>query len=129
MPVVAPIVPESEPIEEVIGDVMAAAALALNAAVMQWQADGQVIGTPAIKQKSRVGGSFISQLWELQEATHGELDFDKVARVYGTQALRKRCNGGGYSAAAGDILIDETLRILHQVTVTMQLMDQDEPRP
>jgi hypothetical protein len=106
---------EPEPIEEVIGAAMAAAALALLAGVQQWLADGQRIGTPAIKQKSKVGGDLIAQLWQLRQATLGELDFESTARIYGEQALRKRCNGGGFPTKTGGILIDGVLEISDEV--------------
>jgi len=130
MPVLAPIVPESEPIEEVIGSVVAAAGLAMLAGAQQWIADGQVLGTPAQKQHCKTGGAYIAQLFELQKATRGEFDFEQTARTFGAMALKKRFNGHGCPAAAGDILIDEVMAAVRKVTVIMQAMDAaDEAEP
>jgi hypothetical protein len=109
-----------EPIEEIIGDVVAAAAIALMAAVQEWQANGERLGTVAIKQKSKANGDLIAHLYELRQATLGEIaDFEDVARVYGEQALRQRFNGG-WNPIAGGIYIDGVMDILHRVTAVMK---------
>src|SRR5262245_18637171 len=115
----APAAPADEPIEEVIGDAVAAAAIALMAAVQEWQVGGQRLSTPAIKQKSKTGGDLIAQLYQLRQATLGEIaDFEEVARAYGQQALRARCNGAGYTKGC-DVLLDSVFEILGRVTATM----------
>jgi len=108
--------PAIEPeIERVIGEATAAAAAALAQALTEHWSDGGL----SFKAK-KTGGDLVAELWKLRQGTLGELDFESVAREQGRRALAARCNGGGYPATQGDILIDETLRILNQVTATMR---------
>jgi hypothetical protein len=102
--------PEPQSIEVLIGTVVAAAAIALLRALYEWE-NGL---TPAART---AGGDLVAQLWELRQSTLGEIDFEQVARIYGTQALKKRCNGD-YSATAGNILINNVLEILDKVVRT-----------
>jgi hypothetical protein len=108
--------PASE-IEVLIGDVTAAAAAALAQALTEHWSDGGLS-----KKTKKTGGDWIADLWKLQQATRGELaDFEQVAREQGRLALQKRCNGGYHTVAAkSDILVDEVLKILDQVTETMR---------
>src|SRR5262245_62475412 len=109
-PAAAPRLAPDDPIEILIGEAVAVAALTLMAALQEFQNNGLTRTTRT------AGGDAITALWELQRATRTEIpDFEQVAREHGTKALKSKCNGG-YSAAAGDILIDETLRILARVT-------------
>jgi hypothetical protein len=105
----APAPASDEPIERLIGEVTAAAAVALMAALQEWQ-NGKL--TPKTRT---AGGDLVAQLWELRRATMGELDFEQVAWEQGRLALRQRCNGGGYPTKTGDILIESVLEILDKV--------------
>jgi hypothetical protein len=101
-------------IEVLIGETTAAAAAALAQALQEhWK------GKLSSRTKTN-GGDLVAALYELKQATAEEIvDFDATARVMGARALAARCNGGGYPSVQGSILIDETLRILNQVTETM----------
>jgi hypothetical protein len=103
-------------IEVLIGDVTAAAAAALAQALQEYWT-----GDLSLKTKLH-GGDLVAELWKLRQSTLGEIDdFEQVAREQGRLALQKRCNGGYHAVAAkSDILVDEVLKILDQVTETMR---------
>ena len=100
--------PAPDGTEHLIGEVMAAAAIALLRALYEWET-GRL--TPAAKA---AGGNLVAQLYELRAATMGEFDFEQVVRIHGLQALRARCVGE-WNPVAGRILIDNVLDILRQV--------------
>jgi hypothetical protein len=99
----------SEPLEEIIGQAVASAALALAAGVHECFSSG-------LTPKTRTaGGDAIGLLWELKQATLGEIpDFEQIAREYGTKALAQKCNGG-WQPRQGGVLIDGVIEILGKV--------------
>jgi hypothetical protein len=127
MPVVAPIIPECEPIEVLIGDAAASAALAILEGARIYIANGQRL-SPATKAKSKAGGSYIAMLYELQRGAP-ELDFEQVAREWGTRALKKRFNGHGCPAVAGDMLIEDVIVAVKNVTALMHAMAEADRCP
>jgi hypothetical protein len=129
MPVVAPIVPECEPIEEVIGDAIAACALTMLEGARICIANGGQLSPQLTKRYSKAGGAYIAQLYELCQATQDELDFDTVAREWGAKALRKRFNGHGYPAVAGDTLVNDVITAVRQVTMLMDTMAEADRTP
>jgi hypothetical protein len=128
MPVAAPIIPESEPIKVLIGDAAASAALAILEGARICIANGGQL-SPATKAKSKAGGSYIAMLVELQRCAP-ELNFEQVAREWGTRALKKRINGHGYfPAVTGDMLIDDVIIAVRQVTTLVAAMDEADKVP
>jgi hypothetical protein len=97
----------------VIGEATAMAAAALANALVGYLEGGSV--TPTAKT---TGGSLVAELYRLREATMGELEFEQVARTYGLQALRAKCNGS-WGLVQGEELIDETLAALARVAEAM----------
>lgn len=101
--------PAPDDIEEIIGAAVASAALALMAALQEFQADGLT------KKTRTAGGDCIAALYELKQATLTEIpDFEATAREHGLAALRTRCNGS-FNPRTSDIMVDSVIEILGKV--------------
>jgi hypothetical protein len=100
-----------EPIENTIGTATASAACALAQALTEHQ-NGK------LRPETRLaGGERIAKMFELQEATLGEIDFPAVAREHGRRALRTYFDASqGASETAMNLLIDGALEVLSKVT-------------
>jgi hypothetical protein len=96
-------------LEQHIGDCVAAAACVVLRALDENKDDGKL--TPRTRGD---GGDRIFELYRLHQFLVGRLDFDSVARQRGTEALQTAC-GAELSPTAIDALVDEVLRILHEV--------------
>jgi hypothetical protein len=100
----APLLPASPALEQLIGEVTAAAASAVLEALREFQRSGRRNGMPA--------GEIIAQLYELWHGVLGSgLDFGETARTYGKRALRERC-GEDLSDAELDEIVSWPLEIL-----------------
>jgi len=117
-PATAPaLAPETEPsIERRIGECMATAVGALAKGVVE-----QLNGGLEPKTKS-ISGKCIAELFTLRQSTLGELDFEKVARIYGRLILQERGDDMQMADALDmqivDDLVDEVLKILDVVVRT-----------
>ena len=102
---------------ERIGEVVANAAIAVSVGVEEFR-DGGLTGAT----RAQVGGLFV-QMYQLQQATLGELDFNATARREGKRVLHQR-HGASLRAnfseaaldAALDELVDRPLAVLRQMT-------------
>ena len=95
-------------LEPLVGQLVAAAGIAIAEALSEYR-DGGL--TPATRTR---GGDLIAQLVGLYQFAIADLDFDNVARVHGTAALR----AADVSPSTADRLVDEVLRLLHKVVQT-----------
>jgi hypothetical protein len=96
------------PLEQIIGEVTADAAVALALALREFQTD-------ELSSRTRVhGGDRIAQLFELRLVYAGWIDFYAVARARGTRLLQERY-GRDINARTIAVLIDGVLEILQQV--------------
>jgi hypothetical protein len=94
-----------------IGNVVADAAIAVCAGISDWEFDGRLSGAT----RTRAGDLFV-QLFELQEATVGLLDFSAVARAEGKRTIMRRHGaalkqhyGAALSAERLDAVLDEII--------------------
>src|SRR6516225_12396963 len=106
LPVASP-QPSTLPLEELIGEIAAGAALEIARALREFQTDGL-----SFEAKMRVG-DLIARLFELRLCA-GWIDFYAVARVRGIRLLQKRY-GEDLNARMIAALIDAVLEILQQI--------------
>jgi len=100
--------PSALPLEQIIGEVTAAAAVALARALHEFQTDG-------LSSRTRAqGGDRIVRLFELRLVYAGQIDFYAVARARGTRLLQKRY-GRDINARTIGVLIDAVIEVLQQV--------------
>jgi hypothetical protein len=104
---IASALPSALSLEEVIGEVTAAAVVALARALREFQTDGLSFGT-----KMRVG-NLIARLFELRLCA-GQIDFFDVARVHGARLLQDRY-GRDVNARTIAVLIDAVIEALRHV--------------
>ena len=105
---VAPALPSALPLEEVIGETAAAAALAIAQALHEFQTDG-------LSSRTRAhGGDLIARLFELRLVYAGQIDFYAVAHARGTRLLQER-HGEDLDARTIAVLIDAVIEDLQQV--------------
>src|SRR5262249_717892 len=105
---VASALPSAPPLDEVIGETAAAAALAIAQALHEFQTDG-------LSSRTRAqGGDLIAQLFELRLVYAGQLDFYAVARARGARLLQERY-GEDINARTIAVLIDAVIEVLQQV--------------
>ena len=104
---VASLQPSALPLEQIIGEIAAAAAAGLARALREFQTDGLSFGT-----KMHVG-DLIAQLFELRFCA-GQIDFYAIARAGGARLLQER-HGGDLNARTIVVLIDGVLEALRQV--------------
>ena len=105
---VASSLPSALPLEQIIGEVAADAAVVLARALREFQTDG-------LSARTKMhGGDRIARLFELWQVCAGQVDFYAVARARGTRLLRERC-GEDISARTIAALIDTVLDILQKL--------------
>jgi|SRR5262249_10387500 len=105
---VASALPSALPLEELIGEIVASAALAIAQAPREFQTDGL-----SFKTRGR-GGDLIAQTFELKLIYAGQIDFYAMARARGAHLLQER-HGEDLDARTIAVLIDAVLEILQQV--------------
>jgi hypothetical protein len=104
-----PLAPPPPPsnVENLIGQLTATAAAAVAVALEEYRLTGVRDG--------KEGGAWIAQLYELRQATLGEIDdFMMVARTRGRQVLRDTYSSN-VSDATIDLLVDTVLQVLGRV--------------
>ena len=104
---VASLQPSALPLEQIIGEIAAAAAAALAQALHEFQTDGL-----SFEAKMRVG-DLIARLFELRLCA-GWIDFYAVARARGARRLRER-HGEDLNAQTIAVLIGAVIEVLQQV--------------
>jgi len=105
---VALALPSALPLEQIIGEVTADAAVVLARALCEFQTD-------ELSTRSRMQwGDRVAQLFELWLVHAGQIDFYAVARARGTRLLQERY-GRDINARTITVLIDAVLEILQQV--------------
>ena|SRR6516165_8346473 len=104
---VASLQPSALPLEQIIGEIAAAAAAALARALREFQTDGL-----SFEAKMRVG-DLIARLFELRLCA-GWIDFYAVARARGARRLRER-HGEDLNAQTIAVLIGAVIEVLQQV--------------
>ena len=109
---VASALPSALPLDEVIGEITADAAVALARALCEFQTDGLSVGA-----KMRVG-DLIAQLFVLRLCA-GQINFYAIVRARGSHQLRERY-GGDINARTIATLIDVVLEVVQHV-VRMEL--------
>jgi hypothetical protein len=95
-------------LEPLIGRLVAAAGITIVEALGEYR-DGGL--TPRTKGR---GGDLIAQLVGLYQFAIADLDFDSIARVHGTAALRS----ADVNPVTADRLVSEVLALLHKVVQT-----------
>jgi hypothetical protein len=105
---VTPPLPSIPSLEEIIGQITAAAATAMGQALGELERGGL---TSVTRMRS---GDLVARLYGLRQACAGKIDFDRVARVHGTQALRARY-GRDVDAHTIDVLVDGVIEVLGKV--------------
>jgi hypothetical protein len=106
LPVASP-QPSTLPLEELIGEIAAGAALEIARALREFQTDGL-----SFEAKMRVG-DLIARLFELRLCA-GWIDFYAVARARGARRLRER-HGEDLNAQTIAVLIGAVIEVLQQV--------------
>jgi hypothetical protein len=107
----------AEPIEHKIAEAAADAVAMIGQGILDFAG----IGILAPETRATAGGLFV-KLFELQEATRGQLNFAVVARTQGKSLLRQRhaahpeTKGRELDEIALDELFDGVLSILARVT-------------
>ena len=109
---VASLQPSALPLEQIIGEIAAAAAAALARALREFQTDGL-----SFEAKMRVG-DLIARLFELRFCA-GQIDFYAVARARGARLLQERY-GRDVNARTIAALLDAVLEVL-QHAIRMEL--------
>jgi hypothetical protein len=105
---VASSLPSTLPLEQIIGEVTADAAVVLARALCEFQTDG-------LSSRTRgYGGDQIARLFELWQVCAGQIDFYVVARARGARLLQERY-GRDINARTIAVLIDGVLEILQQI--------------
>jgi hypothetical protein len=105
---VASSLPSTLPLEQIIGEVTADAAVVLAQALREFQNDELSTG-------SRMQwGDRIAQLFELRLIYAGQIDFYAVARARGAHLLQER-HGEDLDARTIAMLIDAVIEVLQQV--------------
>jgi hypothetical protein len=105
---VASALPSALPLEQIIGEATADAAVVLARALHEFQTDGLSSGTRGY------GGDRIARLFELWQVCAGWIDFYAVARARGACLLKERY-GSDINARTIAVLIDGVLEILQQI--------------
>jgi hypothetical protein len=105
---VASALPSALPLEEIIGEITANAALALAQALREFQTDGLSSGT------REHWSALITQLFELRLCA-GQTDFYPVARARGARLLQERY-GEDISARTIAVLIGGVIECLEWIT-------------
>jgi len=100
--------PSILPLEEVIGEIAAGAALAIARALREYQNDGLT------RNALSAFGDLIARLFELWRVGAGQIDVYAVARARGARLLQERY-GKDINAKTIAVLIDAVLEILQQV--------------
>src|SRR5262249_424573 len=105
---VASALPSALPLEQIIGEVTADAAVVLARALREFQNDG-------LSPRTRGHwGDLIVRLFELWQVGAGQIDFYAVARARGARLLQERY-GKDINARAIAVLIDGVLEILQKI--------------
>jgi hypothetical protein len=105
---VVPPLPSTLPLEQVIGEITAGAALAIARALNEFQ-------NSSLSSSTRTqGGDLVARLVELWLACADKVHFYAVARARGAQLLQERY-GKDVNARTIDILVDGVLEVLHEV--------------
>ena len=105
---VAPALPSALPLEQIIGEVTADAAVVLARALREFQNDG-------LSARTRTHwGDLIAQLFKLWQVCAGQVDFYAVTRARGARLLQERY-GEDINARTIAVLIDGVLEILQQI--------------
>jgi hypothetical protein len=107
LPIASP-QPSAPALEQVMGEVTAAAAVALARALREYQNDGL-----SSRNASSAFGDLIARLFELRLCA-GQLDFFAVVRARGARLLRER-HGEDLNARTIAVLIDGALEALQQI--------------
>jgi hypothetical protein len=107
---VTPPLPSIPSLEEIIGQITAAAATAMGQALGELGRGGL---TPVTRMRS---GDLVARLYGLRQACAGKVDFDfmAVARTYGTAALQARY-GDAVDTRTITVLVDGVIEVLQKV--------------
>ena len=108
LPVASP-QPSTLPLEELIGEIAAGAALEIARALREHQNDGR-----SFRNAASAFGDRIARLFELRQVCAGQTDFYAVARARGARLLQERY-GRDINARTIAVLIDAVLEVLQQV--------------
>src|SRR5262249_7811595 len=109
MPAASPL-PSALPLEEILGEIAAAAALEIARALRAHQNDELSFKNAA----TSAFGDGIAQLFTLWQVCAGQIDVCAIARARGARRLQER-HGKDISARAVTALIDGVLKCLQQV--------------
>jgi hypothetical protein len=104
---VAPTPPPTSEVEEVVGELVAHAAHAIAQAALECRRTG--------RRDGRLAAEWIAQLYTLRQFAFDGIEFDRVARERGRQALRQRCDGKLSERQIGE-LVDHVLELVEKVT-------------
>jgi len=107
---VASALPSALPLEELIGEIAAGAALEIARALREHQNDGR-----SFRNAASAFGDWIARLFELRLVCAGQIDFYAVARARGARLLQERSHGEDLDARMLAVLIDAVLESLQQV--------------
>ena len=101
--------PSALPLEELIGEIAAGAAVAIARALRD-QNDGL-----SPRNAASAFGDWIARLFELRLVCAGQIDFYAVARARGARLLQERSHGEDLDARMLATLLDAVLETLQQV--------------
>jgi hypothetical protein len=107
LPIASP-QPSALALEQVVGEIAAAAAVALARALREFQTDGLSTGSRT------QWGDRIAQLFELRLVYAGQIDFYAVARAGGAHLLQQR-HGEDLDARTIAVLLDGVIEVLQHV--------------
>jgi hypothetical protein len=107
LPVASPL-PSALPLEEIIGEATADAAVVLARALREFQTDGLSAGSRT------QWGDRIARLFELWQVCAGWIDFYAVARARGARLLQERY-GGDINTRMIAVLIDAVIEVVQKV--------------
>ena len=107
LPVASPL-PSALPLDEVIGEIAAGAAVAL-ARALRYQNDG-----PSFRNASSAFGDWIARLFALRQVCAGQIDFYAVARARGAHLLQQRY-GKDINARTIAVLLGAVIAALEHV--------------
>jgi hypothetical protein len=105
---VASALPSALPLEQIIGEVTASAALMIVRALCEFQNGGLSARTRTHR------GDLLARLFELWRVGAGQIDFYAVARARGARLLQER-HGRDINARRIAVLIDAVIENLQQV--------------